>query len=174
MKSLFALFSRKRSPLLRLSAVLACLIFSNQASSGLFDDEYDEKNWKEVEVTLPAFPEEANLIPFKVGAKTDTQFLIDGQSISIDTDGVIRFTLVIISSAGAQTISYEGIRCATVERRAYAFGRSDKTWSKAKNNQWIRISLGSNQYSELHGQYFCPVGEPTLKTPEDARRALGK
>ena len=172
MKPFFTFLNSKQSPLFKLSAAFVCLMFSTSAFSGFFDQEYDEKNWKEIAFTLPAFPDDANLIPFKVGAVTDTQFMIDGQSISIDADDVIRFTLVIISSAGARTISYEGIRCGTVERRAYAFGRSDKTWSKAKNNDWKRISGGENQYSELHGNYFCVVGESALKSPEDARRAL--
>lgn len=80
---------------------------------------------------LPAFPEQENLVPFKVGSVSDKQFFVDGASISIGSDDVIRYSLVVVSSTGAKSISFEGMRCATGERRVYAFGRSDKTWSKA-------------------------------------------
>jgi hypothetical protein len=139
----------------------------------LFDDEFDEKPWQEMEIQLPAFPESENLIPFKVGAINDTKFFIDEKSISIGSDEVIRYTLVVISSSGAQNISFEGMRCLTGERRAYAFGQADKTWSKARSNKWLRLQGGSNSHHvALFADYFCAVGQKTIMTPEDAVRAL--
>ncbi|MDR2614114.1 MAG: CNP1-like family protein, partial [Candidatus Accumulibacter sp.] len=95
----------------------------------LFDNEFDTKPWQEIEVALPAFPELENLIPFEVGAVRHMRFSIDEKSISVDSDEVIRYSLVAISASGARNISFEGMRCATGERRIYAFGRSDGTWS---------------------------------------------
>ena len=92
-----------------------------------FDDEYDAKPWTEVEVVLPPYPQEADLLSFRVGAVRDTQFMVDTKSVSIGSDGVVRYTLVVIGSGGARNVSYEGLRCATGERRFYAFGRLDKT-----------------------------------------------
>lgn len=54
---------------------------------------------------------------FRVGAITDTHYFIDGSTISVGADQVIRYTLVIVSSSGAQNISYEGMRCLTAEKR---------------------------------------------------------
>lgn len=85
--------------------------------------EFDEKPWAEIEVQLPEFPETENLIPFQVGAIRDRQFFIDGRSISIGSDEVIRFSVVVISASGARNISFEGLRCATGERRLYALAR---------------------------------------------------
>lgn len=150
------------------------LVFSiSQSLADSFDNEFDVKPWAEIEVQLPAFPEENNLIPFRVGAITDVQYLIDGKSLSVGSDGVLRFTLVVISASGAQSISFEGLRCATAERRFYASGRSDKTWSKARSNKWVRIQGSSNnQYVELYKNYFCSVGAPEIMNADDARRAL--
>ncbi len=137
---------------------------------GLFDNE---KPWTEIEAQLPVFPEKANLIPFTVGAIHDTRFFIDGNSISVGSDRVLRYTLVIVSPTGAQNISYEGMRCDTAERRLYAFGRSDKTWSKARNNQWSQIKGSSNNPQvELLTSYFCTVGATEIMSAEDARRLL--
>lgn len=146
--------------------------FSSSADEG-FDSEFDEKPWAEIEIQLPAFPEVENLIPFRVGYHTETKYLIDGNSLSVGADSVIRYTLVVISAAGAKNISYEGLRCATGERRLYAFGRSDKTWSKARGNQWVGVRGGSNNhYVDLAANYFCVIGAPDVQTADDARRVL--
>jgi hypothetical protein len=157
----------------RFCALALALVSSLSLADG-FDNEYEEKPWAEIEVQLPAFPEQENLIPFKVGAINDTKYLIDGKSLSVDSDGVVRYTLVVVSSAGARNISYEGLRCASGERRFYAFGRSDKTWSKARSNQWVKIQGGSNNHHvELYANYFCTVGA-FITNAGEARRALLK
>ncbi|MDR0577231.1 MAG: CNP1-like family protein [Candidatus Accumulibacter sp.] len=159
----------------RISAIFGALFLNLPGTvlSAPFDSEFDEKPWQEIEIQLPPFPEDENLIPFKVGAITDKRFLIDGKSISVGGDEVIRYSVIIISSAGAKNIGFEGMRCSTGERRVYAFGHSDGTWSKARNSKWTAIRGGSNDYPvALYTDYFCPVGQPTVMTPEDAIRAL--
>ena len=150
---------------------LALLIVSSSASG--FDNDFEEKPWVEIEVQLPAFPQNENLVPFKVGAASDTQFKIDSKSLSVGADTVIRYTLIVVSSAGAENISYEGMRCTTGERRFYAFGRSDGTWSKARNTQWTKIQGSlNNHHVELFVNYFCNMRAPTIASPDDALRAL--
>lgn len=152
---------------------LALTLLSAHSLADGFDNEYEEKPWAEIEVQLPAFPEPINLIPFQVGAMADNKYLIDGNSLSVGSDGVLRFTLVVISSAGAQNITYEGLRCATAERRFYAYGRSDKTWSKARSNQWGKIQGSTNHHHvELYSNYFCTVGAAYIRNADDARRVL--
>jgi hypothetical protein len=102
--------------------------------------ETNEKPAEEIEVKFPASPQAENLIPFIVSATTDNQFMIDGESLNVSGNGVLRFTLVIVSPSGARNVSYEGMNCSTGERRLYAFGRPDGTWSKARNDQWTRIA----------------------------------
>lgn len=138
-----------------------------------FDSEFDEKPWSEVEVQLPPFPEAGDLIPFRVGASTDTKYAIDSKSISYGDDGVIRYVLEVVSAAGARNVSFEGMRCETGERRFYAFGRADKTWSKARGNQWVKISgTSNNHHVELFSNYFCPLGSLSVRSAEEARRSL--
>jgi hypothetical protein len=158
-----------------LFAVAAALlpVSPKWALAALFGSDFDEKPWKEIEVQLPDFPESENLIPFQVGAIADTRFLIDGKSISVGSDEVIRYSLVVISPLGAQNISFEGMRCNTGERRVYAFGRADRTWSRARGDKWIKIRGGSNSYHvALFSDYFCAIGQKTIMTPEDALRVL--
>jgi len=152
---------------------LALTSLSAHSLADGFDNEYEEKPWAEIEVQLPAFPEQVNLIPFQVGAMADTKYLIDGNSLSVGADGVFRYILVVISSAGAQNITYEGLRCATAERRFYAYGRPDKTWSKAKSNQWVKIQGSTNNHHvELYSNYFCAIGAAYVRNADEARRVL--
>lgn len=151
----------------------AGFVFSSSLFAVEFDNEYDEKPWAEIEVQLPAYPVADNMIPFKVGAVADTTFLIDSESLSVGTDGVIRYTLEVVSSSGAKNVSYEGMRCTTAERRFYAFGRANKTWSKARSNQWVRIGgTSNNHHVELFSNYFCPPGSPSVASAEEALGVL--
>ena len=150
-------------------AALPQITFSQQVP----DNDVEETPWKEIEAKLPLSPEDENLIPFKVGPATDMRFTIDGKSISVDSDDVIRYTLVTISPSGAKTISYEGMRCSTMERRTYAFGRADKTWSKPRSSKWVSIRGGADSmYVTLARDYFCAIGESAILNPDHAIRVL--
>ncbi|WP_313951417.1 CNP1-like family protein [Accumulibacter sp.] len=149
------------------------LLFPSIALSAS-EDDLATKRGQETEVQLPPFPQAENLIPFVVSAMTDNKFMIDGESLTVSTDGIVRYTLVIISSAGAQNVSYEAIRCPTAERRVYAFGHSaDKTWSRARRDQWTQIqeSTLNRHHAALFSDYFCAVGI-NLRDADDARRSL--
>lgn len=138
-----------------------------------FDDDYDNRQWREVELQLPAAPKQENLLPFYVSAATDNRFFIDGASLSVGSDGVIRYTLLVLTAQGARNVSYEGIRCATRERRIYASGRLDGSWSKSRNNEWVRIldEYANRHRAALYLEYFCPIGLP-VHDADEARRAL--
>ena len=80
--------------------------------------------------------------------------------LTVGPDDAVRYTVVIRSAAGASTVNVEGIRCDARERKLYAFGRPDSTWSPAKSPTWTRITNvgpGSYQYVLLR-EYFCPGG----------------
>ena len=153
--------------------VFAMALVPAQLLAAGFDDAYEEKTWSEIEVQLPAFPEQGKLIQFQVGAVFDTKYMIDGESLSVGADGVLRYTVVVESSAGARNISYEGMRCATSERRFYAFGQPDKMWSKAKSNQWVKIrGTTNNHHVELFTAYFCQNGPNSIRDASDMLRVL--
>ena len=57
---------------------------------------------------------------------------VDEASVHYGSDDVIRYTMVIVSPSGARNVTFEGMRCETGERRLYAFGRADGSWSRAK------------------------------------------
>lgn len=147
-----------RRLLLTLGAALSLAAMQAHAQSRFEEDfEDQEKPWQEVAVQLPGPPQAANLIPLYVSATATQEFAIDLASVTLGQDGVIRYTAVAVGSGGARNVSYEGIRCATYERKLYAFGQPDGSWTRSRRDRWERIAGGvTNQYHAVLAQeYFC-------------------
>jgi hypothetical protein len=123
-----------------------------------FEFDFDnEKPWQELQAKIPAYPKTEEAIEFFVSAATDNKFFIDPSSIEVGDDGVVRYTLIIRSSAGAMNISYEGIRCSSHEKKTYAFG-SKGEWSRNKYSRWtpIKYEDRNRQHHMLYDDFFCP------------------
>lgn len=144
-----------------------------QAQS-LLDDQFDDttRPWQEIAVQFPAMPTDAALLPFDVSATATQRFAIDAKSLTIGSDAVIRYTLVTQSQAGAKNISYEAIRCASLEYKIYALGHADGTWSRARRDQWQPIvnNAMNRQQAALVQDYFCLANSPASSVAEMLRR----
>jgi hypothetical protein len=155
-------------------SVLICAVLLLACAKPPFKDEFEsDKPWIEQMTQLPAYPETNNLMAFDAGAATSNQYLVDTTSIKIGEDDVIRFTLVIKSSAGAMNVSYEGIRCATNERKLYALGRDDRTWAQPRVSEWQKLDFIRQFYAqrELSKNIFCPHKQ-IVRNTEEAIQAL--
>ena len=122
--------------------------------------EQERRDWKESEAKLPALPKADGLIEFFVSSASSFRFFIDPASLSRESDGVVRYALIARSPSGAQSVSYEGIRCGRPGHyRVYAFG-SGGAWSKSTLADWRPIEFRSVQrwHNELHDRHFCPQG----------------
>lgn len=124
------------------------------------DGEAKDAAWEELTVELPAFPQEQNWLPFYVSASTKNSFFVDTASISVGSDGVVRYALLIRSASGARNVSFEGMRCETRERRLYATGRAGGEWAKSRSGGWSRIrdEYANRHHAALFLDYFCPGG----------------
>ena len=136
-------------------------------------DEFEGKPWEALKTQLPSYPKPENLLRVHAGSATAFEFFVDAASVSIGQDGIVRYTLIARGESGAVNASYEGMRCYPPERKSYAFGGSDGTWSPAKLAQWVRISggQGHQQYAALAEDFFCPLGRQ-VRTAGEAVRAL--
>lgn len=142
-----------------LLAAFFCVVQAQPAAPFRFEEDYEVKEWKEIEVLLPAYPKPDKLLRFRI-TPSNFDFFIDADSLSVASDGVVRFTLVAKSASGAENVTFEGIRCSSRERRTYALGRTDKTWSRARSNAWTFFDAIGRipQYMTLASDFFCPDG----------------
>ncbi len=79
---------------------------------------------------------------------------------------MVRYVLVARSAQGAESVSYEGIRCEEKEYRMYAIG-SGGGWTR-RITPWRPIEPRSVQrwHNALWREYFCPLGNPIRSAAE--------
>jgi hypothetical protein len=150
------------------AGLLTLVLASFPAAAGVLDDT--ESDWSEGEVSMPAAPREATLRVIDIGTPSPNTFLVDEGSVGVGADGVVRYTLVVRTPGGAENVTFEGIRCATGERRLYASARKDGGWTALKSSVWTPIvDNGYNRpRAALARDHFCdgPAG------PRDRDHAL--
>jgi CNP1-like family len=120
--------------------------------------DFTPKFADELPLQLPAPPKTEDLLEFDPGRPATLRFYIDPASLSVGTDAIVRFTVVVRGEGTASNVSYEAIRCKTRERKVYAYGRADGTWSAVRAPLWTTISgLTSDGHRfVLYENYFCP------------------
>lgn len=161
-----------KKSLLTMMLMLLPVAAHAQGTWGNFDHEFEaDKPWVEVAVQLPAYPRAENLVEFAVSSATRNRHYVDTASISVGEDKVVRYTVVIDAAGGARNVSFEGMRCETRERRLYAYGQADGTWSKARNAGWEPLKLRSllSYHKPLFEEFLCPGGISVHSAAEAVR-----
>lgn len=157
-----------------LLGVLSCLAAQGArgADRPFVEEDLDVKPWAEIQASLPDAPVAERLVEVKLAPTERYRLYVDPASLTVGSDAVVRYVAVVVSPSGARSVNFEGIRCATGERRLYAFGHSDGTWGQARGSEWKTIRRGVNRYeSTLAEEFFCPEGV-SVRTPEEAIGAL--
>ena len=129
------------------------------AQSNLPVPKREEEVLRELEVPLPEYPLSESLLRFPT-SWTSNAIFVDPKTLAVADDGVVRFSLVVRSPSGVESVSFEGIRCATGERRVFAYGRKAAdvgTWSPARSSAWRPISDSriNRHYFEFLRDVFC-------------------
>jgi hypothetical protein len=150
-------------------------IFSKNPRKTYTMDEDKAASWKENTVELPPYPQDADFYSFYVSPAAANRFYVDTAHIGLGSDGVARYTLLIISPSGIRNISHEGMRCATRERRTYALGRPNGELSPARGARWVpvREAVANRHHAALFQEFFCPDGLIASR-PEEVVRAIRK
>ena len=151
------------------------------AASLAYDLGPPKNNWQEPEVqpwveeivAPPAFPRESDVLPIYVNEMTSHRFFVDGSTLSVGKDGLVRYVLFVRTSGGATNVTYEGIRCEQLEYKIYASGRQDGTWALTRKPEWRGIENKplNRHHAALSRDYFCPNRSPIV-TADEGRNAL--
>jgi CNP1-like family len=152
-----------RAVLGAVAVAIAGSVFAQATGQRLRDSaadtiDFTEKPLDELALQLPAPPKPGDLLEFDPGRPATLRFYIDPTSLSVGTDAIVRFTVVVRGDGSASNVSYEAIRCKTRERKIYAYGRADGTWSAVRAPQWTVLSSFSidGYRFVLYENYFCP------------------
>ncbi len=112
---------------------LALLLAAGAAHAQLADVNPD---WKETEAPAPPALRTTGLIPLEIPG-SQLRYGVDPASVSLGSDGVVRYVVVAASASGAVNGIYEGIRCNTAEYKVYA-RNAGAGWSTS-GGDWRRL-----------------------------------
>ena len=91
--------------------------------------------------------------------------------MSAGEDRIVRYVLVARSASGAESVSFEGIRCQSREYRVYAVGQPEGGWA-GRASEWRPIPRQWNSsQAALARQYFCP-GRAAIRTSSEGQEAV--
>ena len=155
-----------RGPALTLALAALAACGSKPREQSDWERRNAEEPPAEEMLVLPAYPARANLVEFGVGAAAGFRFFIDRASLAVGKDGVVRYALVARSPEGTDSVTFEGLRCASAEQRVLALGRPDGSWAIARG-AWR--PLAAPRHVTLFREYFCPQNEPIASRDEGIR-----
>jgi hypothetical protein len=128
--------------------------------------------WRELDSELPAYPLEKNLIDTGVSKSGGPyRIYLDTQSLSVADDGVVRYTVVIVSDDGIWNVNHEGLHCGKNAYRRYAYGMNG-AWQELPDSPWQPLKgVGASAYRKIfYLDYMCDPSGPYLQPDEIIRR----
>jgi hypothetical protein len=143
------------------------------------DDEPRQRwvpGWQEGREALPALPAEQDLVEiFPPRGDTRYQYFVDRNTITASKDGVMRYSVVVRSSSGAENTFREGLRCETDEVKGYGYAsaRNDGTFTARRGTTWRPMAFdGARAYQEYLAQEVLCDENGWPWSVEQAQRAL--
>ncbi len=114
---------------------LGLLLAASMAQAQLVPADPD---WREVEAPPPPALILDGQVPLDL-PRTALRFGVVPASVSIGSDGIVRYIVVATSSSGVVNAMYEGIRCGTGEFKVYARHNPGSGWVIARDAQWLPL-----------------------------------
>ena len=132
-----------------------------------------DPDWQEETGGRPPDFDVRRLIPIDLPPHVGVKMGIDPETLSIGSDGVVRYVVVASGSGGAQTVIYEAIRCSTAQYRRLARYSPGTGWTLLSNSEWVALHarLPSVHPLVLARSGLC-VGAAPNRSPADMVRDL--
>lgn len=155
----------------RAVAFAACLLMIAPAYAQLADLDPD---WKELETKPPATFRTDKLVPIEMPRYLTVKLGLDPDSLTVSSDGIVRYVVVAVSGSGNINAAYEGIWCRAGEVKTYARAGNDGQWDPVPDPQWkaLNASQPSMHALALARQGVCNGRSASGVSPQDILRKL--
>jgi len=152
-------------------SMTACLLMTTQVSAQLADLDPD---WKELQAKPPVTFRTDSLVPIEMPRYLSVNVGIDPDSLTISSDGIVRYVVVAVSSSGNVNAAYEGIWCRAGEVKTYARAGNDRQWDLVPNPEWQKLndSRPSMHALALARQGVCDGRSAAGASPQAILRKL--
>ena len=107
-----------------------------------------DPDWREAEAPPPPALKLDGLVALDM-PRSALRFGVDPASVSLGSDGIVRYVVVATSSTGAVNALYEGLNCNTAEIKVYARHYPDSGWTPAKDSPWRALQDGKSSNHSL-------------------------
>lgn len=128
-----------------------------------------DADWDSLRSQLPPIPKAADTLPIEplsVEKNRTFTFGVDPRSISIAPGSIVRYTLYTRSDRGAESVSYESIRCGSPEWRPVATLRMGGGWERPYDDEWRVITRDSVQNTLRAGVFCTGRGTASVRVPD--------
>jgi len=101
-------------------------------------------DFREIQAPPPPAYRMEELIAIDMPSYTSLKFGVDPATLSVGSDGVVRYVMVAYSTSGSVNALYEGLRCATGEVKTYARSSELGHWTVVTEPQWRAVDKSSS------------------------------
>lgn len=101
---------------------------------------FNPPDWVEAKAPAPPTFSADQLIPIDMPHYVTVAVGIDPATVSVGTDGVLRYVVVMRNASGSTSAAYEGIRCTTDEVKTYARTNSAGGWVAIAAPAWRSVT----------------------------------
>lgn len=133
----------------------------------------DEPAWQEAVVSAPPSFDAGRAVPLEVSRASSLAFAVDPQTVTVGTDGVVRYVLIASSPGGALNVFYEGVRCATGAYRLYARHSREGGWAPVADSAWTPLGeRGAPRHALVFARTVACDGRATAGSAREIVQAL--
>lgn len=153
------------------SLALACLL-SLVSITAWAQRDVEFKEWMESEAPPPPAFDASKLLTFDVSGASALVYGVDPATLSIGSDGVVRYVMVASSASGARNVFYEGIRCTTGEFKTYARYTPEGAWVNVAKPEWRSVfgNMPSKHALQFARAGACDSAAPATSVHEIIRQ----
>jgi len=139
---------------MRLNHALASLCLACASTIGA-QPVINPLDWVEDSVPpAPAFSKDA-LIALNMPPYVSLKVGVDPLTISVGSDGVVRYVVVMRNESGSVNAAFEGIRCTTDEFTTYARAGTSGSWTVVAQPKWRSVT---DNMPSRHAHVFARQG----------------
>ena len=156
-----------------LAAAVAALVLGLAASSNAQSQLAPvDPDWKELDAPAPPALRTQGLIPLEMRGSA-LAFGVDPASVTLASDGVVRYVVVAASTTGTVNAIYEGLRCSSGEVKVYARHNPDSGWVQARSSDWQPLYQNAQaRHSLLIARTGACVGRAANRSAQQIVRDL--
>lgn len=111
----------------------------------------------EVGIPPPPTYSRDKLIPIEMPPYVTLKVGIDPDTVTVGSDDVVRYVVVMRNTSGSVSAAFEGIQCASGEVKTYARAGTSGAWTTVEPQQWRNLTdnLPSKHAYALSKQGVC-------------------